>query len=269
MKIFYTKNKLTKITYNQKSIGFIPTMGAIHKGHVSLIKKSINQCNKTIVSIYVNKPQFNKKSDYKKYPRLITKDINILKKLKVDYLFIPKKNQIYPNGINRNIKIHSFKKKLCGKFRQNHFEAIADVIDRFIKIINPKKIYMGEKDMQQLKIIEDFVKKNHPKIKVVNCKTIRENNGLAYSSRNILLTSNEKKIAISVYKFLSSKKKIIINKSLPLIAAKKIIFSFNIKKIDYLKIYDINNLIDKNKGNKNYRIFIAYYLGNTRLIDNI
>ena len=104
MKIFYTKNKLTKITNNQKSIGFIPTMGAIHKGHVSLIKKSINQCNKTIVSIYVNKPQFNKRSDYKKYPRLITKDINILKKLKVDYLFIPKKKEIYPNGVNNPVR---------------------------------------------------------------------------------------------------------------------------------------------------------------------
>ena len=269
MKIFYTKNKLTKITHYEKNIGFIPTMGAIHKGHESLIKKSINQCNKTIVSIYVNKPQFNKKSDYKKYPRLIIKDIDILKKLKVDYLFIPRENQIYPNGVNKKIKIHSLKTKLCGKFRPNHFEAVADVVDRFIKIINPKKIYMGEKDMQQLKIIEDFVKRNYPKIKVVNCKTIRENSGVAYSSRNVLLLSNEKKIAINVYKFLSSNKKKIIDKSIPLYLVKKIILSFNIRKIDYLKIYDINNLINKKKENKKKRIFIAYYLGNTRLIDNI
>ena len=132
-------------------------MGAIHIGHISLIKKSISQCNKTIVTIFINKPQFNRKSDYKKYPRVIKKDISIIKKLKVDYLFLPKVNQIYPDGPNKNIKISALGKKLCGKFRPKHFEAVVDVIDRFIKIINPKKIYFGEKDMQQLKIIQEFM----------------------------------------------------------------------------------------------------------------
>ena len=133
-------------------------------------------------------------------------NIRYLKKLKVDYLFIPKANQIYPKGQNRNIKISPLKKKLCGKFRPGHFEAVVNVIDRFIKIIKPKRIYLGEKDMQQLKIIEHFVKKNHIKTKVVSCKTIREKNGIACSSRNFLLSLQEKIIASQIFKFLTNKK---------------------------------------------------------------
>jgi len=153
MKIFLNKNNLIKFIKNEKNLGFVPTMGSIHLGHISLFKRSISQCNRTIVSIFINKPQFNRKIDYQKYPRTLKKDISILKRLKVDYLYIPTNDQIYPTGSNKKIKISSFGKKLCGKFRPGHFEAVVDVIERFIKIINPKKIYLGEKDMQQLKII--------------------------------------------------------------------------------------------------------------------
>ena len=153
MKIISDKNRLVKFVNNEKNLGFVPTMGAIHLGHISMIRKCMLQRNKTIVSIFVNKPQFNKKKDFQKYPRVLKKDISILKSLKIDYLYLPKKSQIYPNGVNRNIIISSFEKKLCGKFRPGHFKAVADVIDRFIKIIKPKKIYFGEKDMQQLKIM--------------------------------------------------------------------------------------------------------------------
>ena len=149
-------------------------MGAIHQGHISLIKNVFHNVNKTIVSIFINKPQFNKKSDFQKYPRLLKKDISILKKFKVDYLYLPSVNQIYPNGRNKNIKISSFRKKLCGKFRPGHFEAVVDVIDRFIKIIKPKNIYFGEKDMQQLKIIEHFVKKIILKLKLLDAKLLEK-----------------------------------------------------------------------------------------------
>ena len=193
MKIVVSKNKLQKLTHNEINLGFVPTMGALHEGHISLIRKSISQCNKTVVSIFINKPQFNKKSDFKKYPRLLKKDMRILRKLKVDYLFLPRTKQIYPDGKNRNIKINPFEKRLCGKFRPGHFKAVVDVVDRFIKIIKPKKIFFGEKDMQQLIIINHFIKKNYKKIKVVGCKNIREKNGVACSSRNFLLTLEQKK----------------------------------------------------------------------------
>ena len=154
MKIFLNKNKLTKVIQHEKKLGFVPTMGAIHKAHIYILKKSISLCNKTIVTIFVNKPQFNNIADYKKYPKNLKRDISILRKCKVDYLYLPSTKQIYPSGSNKKIKISSFSKKLCGKFRPGHFEAVVDVIDRFIKIIKPNIIFLGEKDMQQLKIIE-------------------------------------------------------------------------------------------------------------------
>ena len=269
MKIILSKKKLRKFILNEKNLGFVPTMGAIHVGHLSLIKKSISQCSKTIVSIFVNKPQFNKKDDFRKYPRILKKDISLLKKTGVDYLYTPKFNQIYPNGINKSIKIDSFEKKLCGRFRPRHFKSVADVINRFVKLINPKKMYFGEKDMQQLKIIEDFIKKNHSKTKVVGCKTIREKNGIACSSRNFLLSFDEKVIASKIYKLLIKRKKNLIKNKIYLRDIKKKILKIGVAKVDYIEVLDINKIIKPYKNKNIYKIFIAYYLGKTRLIDNI
>ena len=269
MKIISSKNKLIKFIYNEKNLGFIPTMGAIHLGHISLIKKCISRSNKTIVSIFINKPQFNKEKDFRKYPRVLKKDISILKKLKVDYLYLPSFNQIYPKGRNKNIKISSFGKELCGRFRPGHFEAVVDVIDRFIKIIKPKNIFFGEKDMQQLKILDHFVKKNHTKTQVIGCKTIREKNGMACSSRNFLLSKKEKRIASTIFKLLIHRKLYLIKNKAYFRKIKRKIFKLGASKIDYIKIFDINKLIKPYKKKSKYRIFIAYYLGTTRLIDNI
>jgi len=269
MKIISINNKLIKLISKEKNLGLVPTMGAIHLGHISLVKKCLYQCDKTIVSIFVNKAQFNRKSDFQKYPRVLKKDISILKKLKVDFLYLPSVNQIYPDGRNKNIKISSFRKKLCGKFRPGHFQAVADVIDRFIKIIRPKRIYFGEKDMQQLKIIEHFVKTKNYKTKVVGCKTIREKNGLACSSRNFLLSAKEKQIASRIYKLLINKKHNLIKNKLSLRAIKSKIFKLGASNIDYIEILDTNKIIKPFKKNNNYKIFVSYYLGTTRLIDNI
>ncbi len=249
-------------------MGFVPTMGAIHKGHISLIKKAIRQSNKTIVSIYINKPQFNKKKDYHKYPRLFDKDVEKLKKIKINFLYVPKTKEIYPRGTNKKIKINNFSKKLCGKFRPGHFEAVVDVVSRFVKIIKPKRIYFGEKDMQQLKIIEDFISKNYPKTKVVGCKTIREKNGVAYSSRNLLLSANHKKLAAKIFKLIHHNKYKIISRKINLRQIKKKIINMGIK-IDYLEILDVNKIIKPFKKIANKKIFIAYYLNSIRMIDNI
>ena len=269
MKIIYSKKLLIKFIKLQKNLGFVPTMGALHMGHISLIKKSIIQSDKTIVSIFVNKPQFNEKKDFLKYPRNLKKDISILKKLKVNYLYLPSSDQIYPNGPNNNLKINSFSKKLCGKNRPGHFKGVIDVIDRFLKIIKPKKIFLGEKDMQQLKLIEDFVKKNYINIKVIGGKTIREKNGIALSSRNFFLSSKKRKIASKIYLYIKINKKFLIKKKISIKVIKKSIFKFKPTKIDYLKLIDINKIIKPYKKKKKLRIFIAYYLGSTRLIDNI
>ena len=187
----------------------------------------------------------------------------------MDYLYLPSVNQIYPHGRNKNIKISSLGKKLCGKFRPGHFEAVADVIDRFIKIIKPKNIYFGEKDMQQLKVIEHFVKKNHANTKIIGCKTIRDKNGVALSSRNFLLSIKEKRIASKIYKFIINNKKKLIKKKLSIGLVKRKIFKLGVHKIDYIKILDVNKLIKPYRRTNKHKIFIAYYLGSTRLIDNI
>ena len=269
MKIISNKKKLAEFVNKEKNLGFVPTMGAIHQGHISLIRASNKLCKKTLVSIFINKPQFNKNSDFVNYPRPLKKDISKLISSKVDYLYLPNSKQIYPNGKKRNLAISPLQKKLCGKFRPGHFRAVADVIVRFIKIIGPKKIFLGKKDMQQLKIIEDFVNKNHPEVKIIACNTVREKSGIPFSSRNFLLSDNEKVIASKIYKFLSNSKKKIIKNKYNLKLAKKKILSLGVRKIDYVEIIDINKMIPPYVKKIKNKIFIAYYLGATRLIDNI
>ena len=269
MKIICNKKELIKIIQNEKNLGFVPTMGAIHKAHITIIKKCNNLCNKSLVSIFINKPQFDKKKDATNYPRVLRKDISLLKKYGVDYLYLPTIKQIYPSGPNKKIKISAFSKKLCGKFRPGHFEAVVDVIDRFIKIIKPSKIFLGEKDLQQLKIVEEFLIRNKIRTRVIACKTIREKKGLVCSSRNLLLSSKEKNIASNIYMLLKKKKINLIKKKILLEKIENKLLRCGINKIDYLEILDINKLIPPYKKIKRYKIFIAYYLGSTRLIDNI
>ncbi len=269
MKIISNKKKLSKIIQGQKNLGFVPTMGAIHKGHLSLIQKCLSLCDKTLVSIYINKPQFNKKNDYQQYPRTLKNDISKLKKNRVNFLYLPSTKQIYPKGVNKKIKIHNFGKKLCGKNRPGHFEAVTDVIDRFIKIIKPSKIFLGEKDLQQLKIVEEYIKRNNIKTKVIKCRIIRERNGIAYSSRNFHLSSDQKNISSKIYKLFSKNKYNLIKKKISIKKIKFKIHKMGVKKIDYLKILDTNKLIRPYKKNNKYKIFFAYYLGSIRLIDNI
>ncbi len=268
MKIFFNKKRLIKEIQNTKDLGFVPTMGSIHKGHLSLIKKSKKLSSKTIVSIFVNKPQFNNKNDFKKYPRSIKKDIHLLKKIKINYLYLPSAKEIYPHGRSKKIKISKWKKILCGKNRKGHFEAVVDVVDRFIKIIKPDKIYFGEKDFQQFAIIREFIIKNKIKTKPIICPTVREKNGIAFSSRNFLLKKKEKIIASSVCKIINKNKNKIIKNTFYIKKIKNILMSTGIKKIDYLKVLDVRKILNEKTKKKKFKIFLAYYIKKVRLIDN-
>ena len=186
MIIIKSINKLKKEVNFKANIGFVPTMGALHKGHLSLIESSKKKCQKTLVSIFVNPSQFNRENDYKKYPKNISKDIKILKKAKIDYVFIPQKNEIFKTKKEMKIKISNKDKILCGKFRVGHFEGVLGVINQLLKIIKAKYMFLGEKDYQQVYLIKKFIK-NKFSTKVVKCKTIRDRNSLPYSSRNFLL----------------------------------------------------------------------------------
>ena len=266
MIIFKSINKLNKEVNFKADIGFVPTMGALHEGHVSLIKKSQKKCKKTLVSIFINPAQFNNKKDYKKYPKNIQNDLKLLNNLKVDYVLIPSIKDVYGN-INRwNFKISKSNKILCAKYRPGHFEGVLSVINQFIKKLKINKIFLGEKDYQQYILIREFLKKNS-NVKTILCKTIRMKNGLAYSSRNGLL--NQKSIKASAL-LVSNVKKLfnLLRKNLNnKILINNFINRNKVFNIEYLELRNKNNL-SKKINKKNVKIFIAFYIQGVRLIDN-
>ena len=269
MKILFTNNDLNEALLGVSNIGFVPTMGSLHKGHISLIKKSLISCNKTIVSIFVNPKQFNNKNDYKKYPRNIKKDLNILKRLNIHYAYIPNKTEIYNSKNKISIYLTKKDKILCAKYRKGHFEGVIDVMTRLTKIINPSKIFMGEKDFQQLFLVKRYIEKNFNS-KIICCNTIRNKNKLALSSRNLLLDKkNILKAGKVSQNLISFKEKITrtkIKKEMILSKKKELEKLFDIK-VEYLEIRNKKNLQLSNKV-ENSKIFIAYYLNKIRLIDN-
>ena len=269
MKILINNNDLNEALNNVTNLGFVPTMGSLHKGHISLIKNSLKQCNKTIVSIFINPTQFNNQKDYLKYPRNNKLDLSILKKLGVDYVFMPNKRDVYGSNKRSKIQLKKKDKILCAKYRKGHFEGVIDVMNRLTKLIKPKKIFMGEKDFQQLYLVKKYIE-NSNKSKIISCKTIRDKNNLALSSRNLHLSKAELtkagNVATNVINF---KKKIKNKKNLKKILLEKkkeLNKMFNIS-IEYI---DLRNKINLSKSNKvkNSKIFLAYYLNKIRLIDN-
>ena len=271
MKILLNNTSLFKSLRPFNDLGFVPTMGGIHKGHLSLINKSKKLCKKTIVSIFLNPKQFNNKKDLKSYPRNIEKDLKILKKTKkVDFVYLPKFKDIYKDNKKPKIVLNKKDKILCAKFRKGHFEGVLDVMNRLTKKINPTKIFMGEKDYQQLYLVKNFLEKKY-KTKIISCKTIRDKNKIALSSRNMLLNKSNLNTAGKIYRKLVNIRKIIYSQ--------KNIFNFLKKqkkqleinyriKIDYLEFRKEKNLKPAINDN-NSRLFIAYYLNKVRLIDNL
>ena len=273
MKILLNKQTLNRKIRLFDDIGFIPTMGGIHQGHISLIKRSKKLCNKTLVSIFVNPKQFNNRNDFKTYPLNIKKDLSTLKKIKgIDFVFIPTFKDIYETKKKSKIKIYNKDKILCAKFRKGHFEGVLDVMDRLTNLIKPKKIFMGKKDFQQLFLVKNFIEKKY-RTKVIGCKTIRNRNKLALSSRNSLFNKDDLIIAGKISRKFFLVKKMIKNnkynksvKKFLLQIKKDMQKTFKIK-IEYLELRNEKKLqtSEKSKGSK---IFVSYHLKGVRLIDN-
>ena len=271
MKIFKDKKSLISEISELKEIAFVPTMGALHKGHISLINKAKKISDNVLVSIYINPKQFNSKKDFKKYPRSLEKDIKILKKIKINYLYTPSNKDIYSFKPKTKIYLDKFSRILCGQFRPFHFKGVVNIINRFLSIIKPKFIFLGMKDFQQLMLIKSHITKNKIKTKLITCPTIRERSGIAVSSRNEKLNNNQLKIAGKIFKFIKNNKKLILHKIL--CKKKSTIFKKLIKlgasKIDYVECINLTERkICKNMNTK-FNIFIAYYVGKIRLIDNL
>ena len=269
MKLIKLKTDLIKAIEFDKRLGFVPTMGSLHRGHKALIKTSKKNCKKTLVSIFVNPTQFNNKKDYETYPKNLKKDLNCLKKLKVDYVYLPSIKQIYWKK-NNKIKLNKLQNILCAKSRTGHFNGVLDVMDRFVELISPQKIFMGEKDFQQFFLVKNYIENKYTS-KVYACKTIRAKNKLALSSRNSLL--NRKSFiesGIIAKKLLKLKREIGRNKKnykkLIFNLKKELLKSFDIK-IEYLECRNKQNL-STNFLNKPFKLFVAYNINNVRLIDN-
>tara|TARA_Y100001970_G_scaffold271770_1_gene367603 strand:+ start:6 stop:815 length:810 start_codon:yes stop_codon:yes gene_type:complete len=268
MKLFTNKKQLQTEIRKFNNISFVPTMGALHKGHESIIRKSVNGSGKTLVSIFINPKQFNNIRDLNTYPKNNKNDIKILKKLKVHYLYKPSYNDIYKFKTENNIYLDRFSKELCGKFRKGHFKGVIDVVNRFLEIIKPNTILLGNKDFQQLYLIKKHIKKNKIKTRVISCKTIRNKYFIAYSSRLNKLNSIEKIKLIKVINFLKRYKKNLISKKqkFNFNEIKKKIISMGVSKVDYIKLIDLKTL--KGPRRNKFNLFFAFYIGKVRLIDN-
>ena len=269
MKILIKNKDINEALKKVSNLGFVPTMGSLHKGHEYLIKQSKKKCNQTLVSIFINPTQFNNKKDFLLYPKNLKRDLSVLRKLKVNYVYIPKKKDIYYSKRKKTIVLKKENRVLCAKFREGHFEGVIDVMDRLTNIIKPNKIFMGEKDYQQLLLVKNFIEEKY-NTKIILCKTVRDKNRLALSSRNQLLNKKDlikaSKIAIELFqfkKFLRNNKKTKYFLQKKTTSLKK---KFGIK-IDYLEIRKKNNL-KSSSTIKNSKIFIAYFINNVRLIDN-
>tara|TARA_B100001989_G_scaffold59397_1_gene39619 strand:- start:1253 stop:2104 length:852 start_codon:yes stop_codon:yes gene_type:complete len=257
----------------KKKIGLVPTMGAIHDGHLALVDKCLKLSQVTVVTIFINPMQFNNKKDLKNYPTSIRKDISILTEKKVNIIFIPKIKDIYPSDFSTFIELKKFDNMLCGKNRNGHFSGVATVVLKLFCLINPRVAFFGEKDFQQLFIIKKLVRDLNLNIDVQAVKTVRDKNGLALSSRNRLLSKGEKNIASKVNIILReiSLKNLKSIKSILKKTSKKL-YSEGVKKVEYLEVRNEKSLESYTYGklgNNHYRVFVAVKVGKVRLIDNL
>lgn len=273
MKIIRKTNELEQILVLIKdkgqSIGSVLTMGNLHDGHLSLIKEAQLNNDFVVTSIFINPTQFNNETDFSSYPKTIDDDIAELEKIGCDLLFLPEIQEIYPGDLLKQNIVNNFRGILCDKYRPGHFDGVTTVVDIFFSIIKPNASYFGEKDFQQIKIIQELVKIKNHNIKIVSCPSIRDDRGMSLSSRNSKFTNDQSKIfnqlGSKIYEFINLCKKKSSNINLD--NFKKQILENSINKIDYIEIRNENNLEITDVSSK-ARLFIALYIGEIRIIDN-
>jgi len=263
-----------KITKEGKSIGFVPTMGFLHDGHISLIKEAKKNNDVTIVSIFVNPTQFSPTEDLASYPRDLEKDKSLLINAEVDYLFFPNTEDFYPNDFQTFVEVNKISKILEGEFRPTHFKGVTTVVAMLFNCINPDNAYFGQKDAQQAAVINQMVKDLKYDIKINVSPIVRENDGLAMSSRNVYLNEKERKDALVLSRSLSIADELIKNGEKNttniLNEMKKKINSVESSDLNYVSIVEADSftIIDTIEKGRSYYILVACKIGKTRLIDN-
>lgn len=279
MHIFYGKVALIAylktIKTANSTIGFVPTMGALHQGHLALMQRSLKENDDTVVSIFVNPTQFNNPEDLEKYPRTLEEDVKKMRGLSDKIiLYAPSVDDIYEGQtISQSFDFDGLENQMEGKFRPGHFNGVGTIVKRLFEIVTPTNAYFGEKDFQQLQIVKKLVEKNDLPVNVIGCPIFREDNLLAMSSRNERLTADERKEASIIYKVLTEAKEIFQNGT-PEKTIKFVEESFKDNKrfeLEYFVIADESTLlsIDHKINDKKYRAFIAVFVNSIRLIDTI
>lgn len=272
-KISDLKTMLQGFRSEGKSIGFVPTMGALHKGHVSLVERSVAENDITVVSIFVNPTQFNDKNDLKNYPRMPEKDIAMLEAAGVNLVFMPTESEIYPEPDTRVFDFGMLDKVMEGKFRPGHFNGVAQVVSKLFDIVEPHRAYFGQKDYQQLAIIRAMVRMLGFRIEIVGCPIVREPDGLAMSSRNLLLTPEHRKSAPLIYQTLAEARnktnEFSVKEMIDWVV--KAINSDPNLKVEYFELVDADSLLPVQGWDHPNGIVgcIAVWAGNIRLIDNM
>lgn len=257
-----------------KTVGLVPTMGALHEGHMSLVRMSRRENDVTMTSIYVNPKQFGPSEDFARYPRDIEGDIGKLEKENVDILFLPDDSLMYPTGFSTHVEVEGLSDRLCGAFRPGHFSGVATVVTKLFNIISPVRAYFGQKDFLQTVIVKRIVKDLDLGIDVVVCLTVREPDGLAMSSRNRYLSNEERNAATVIYKGLSEtseaiKSGIIEVNVLKKLMRERLLSEPLVSNIEYCSVYDPERLEELEKVESDALLAIALTIGDTRLIDNL
>jgi pantoate--beta-alanine ligase len=280
MQVFSNKDEIFSVVNafkaKQYRIGFVPTMGALHKGHLALVERALSDNDKVFVSVFVNPTQFNNLEDLEKYPKTLDEDVALLKSVNTNNIIVyaPSVDDVYDgNTVSQKFDFDGLEFEMEGKFRPGHFDGVGTVVKRLFEIVRPDNAYFGEKDFQQLQIIKKLVSKHKLHVNIIGCDIFREDNGLAMSSRNTRLTDEQKAVAPFIYKTLKTAKTYFGTKS-----ASKVIEwvtqqfkNNNILNLEYFTIADVDSLkeVKRKSKNKKYRAFIAVYAGEVRLIDNI
>ncbi|MCD8399230.1 pantoate--beta-alanine ligase [Tenacibaculum finnmarkense] len=278
MKIYKTKSALKEylatLKKADKSIGFVPTMGALHQGHLSLIKKAKQHNAITVVSIFVNPTQFDNQEDLVNYPKTIDQDIALLESVNCEVLFLPSVAEIYDNNITADtFNFDGLEHQMEGEFRDGHFDGVGTIVKSLFEIVTPNTAYFGKKDFQQLQIIKKLVKKHQIPVKVKGCAIFREEDGLAMSSRNSRLSEEYRDVAPFIYRTLKKAKKKFGIKSADKVT-KWVVKKFKkhpLLRLEYFTIASEETLktVKIKAENEKYRAFIAVFAGDIRLIDNI
>lgn len=254
-----------------RPIGFVPTMGYLHHGHLSLVQKAREECSRVIVSIFVNPAQFGENEDYQSYPRDLSRDLEMLAPYDVDCIFCPPSWEMYPDGYQTFVEVDRFSNRLCGASRPGHFRGVSTVVLKLVNIVGSDLMYMGEKDFQQCIVLETMLKElNHP-CRIVRCPIVREEDGLAMSSRNVYLDAEERKRAVCLYQSIQLARQLHregTNRADEIKAALSDLIPFHGGEIDYIAIVDDESLEPVSIVGKRSRLLLAVRFGKTRLIDN-